>query len=518
MDRTEQSVGTVLEATDALLRISRAESNIIFSPISSSAASPVPKIRGEACDKVSCGHDFCVSKDDRIAISLPCFPGGIWFRSAILGGTIILTLGFGFFGEWFAQRYLHPLGDVRSTATRDALTDKQNTILAGSSENTENTKVRTVNQELPIEARALLDTIADSESAYPGGDPYKVLYGGRVAQSFTDHPRQYMQIVAGPNIGQKTSAAGRYQYLERSWNEASSALSLPDFSPASQDKAASWDAQRIYRAKTGRDLVTDIREADGDPKRLEDIGRGISGWWTSLPGGIEPNEATKSFGERFAQNLSYYKDLSRTVVGSDTKRGSKNIASLFEGPPAPNAAGTARSWQLPMSTDPGPTKEDILRTANLAASTRAELSSPVSARSMKQDKMVTGETSYPNENGRQMTTERIVRADGRANRFEITNPVPLPKTRSARITQEPKSAVGAMQSTLRVAVPETKAAGITGWVVSRGMGGKAILKSADKILVVKRGDVVPGVGRVADILRWGDRWIVATDKGLISTP
>jgi hypothetical protein len=29
--------------------------------------------------------------------------------------------------------------------------------------------------------------------------------------------------------------------------------------------------------------------------------------------------------------------------------------------------------------------------------------------------------------------------------------------------------------------------------------------------------MVPGVGRVDSIVRWGNRWIVATSKGLIST-
>jgi muramidase (phage lysozyme) len=79
-----------------------------------------------------------------------------------------------------------------------------------------------------------------------------MIYGGGTAENLTDHPRQYVPIVSGPNIGQKTSAAGRYQYLGRSWDEAKKALGLVDFSPESQDKAAFWEAQRTYRAKTGR--------------------------------------------------------------------------------------------------------------------------------------------------------------------------------------------------------------------------------------------------------------------------
>jgi hypothetical protein len=33
-----------------------------------------------------------------------------------------------------------------------------------------------------------------------------------------------------------------------------------------------------------------------------------------------------------------------------------------------------------------------------------------------------------------------------------------------------------------------------------------------------RGDTVPGIGRIDSIVRWGNRWIVATDNGLIATP
>jgi hypothetical protein len=34
--------------------------------------------------------------------------------------------------------------------------------------------------------------------------------------------------------------------------------------------------------------------------------RPLSGWWTSLPGGIEHNSMTNSAGNRFVSNLDYY--------------------------------------------------------------------------------------------------------------------------------------------------------------------------------------------------------------------
>jgi hypothetical protein len=103
-----------------------------------------------------------------------------------------------------------------------------------------------------------------------------------------------------------TTAAGGYQFLGRSWDEAADALGLPDFSPENQDRAAIWHAENAYRRATGgRELLADIDAAKGDETKLDQIGRKLSGWWTSLPGGIEPNPATRSFGRRFVKQLAY---------------------------------------------------------------------------------------------------------------------------------------------------------------------------------------------------------------------
>ena len=46
----------------------------------------------------------------------------------------------------------------------------------------------------------------------------------------------------------------------------------------------------------------------------------------------------------------------------------------------------------------------------------------------------------------------------------------------------------------------------------------AILGGPDGVRMATRGDTVPGIGRIDSIVRWGNRWIVATAGGLISTP
>ncbi len=69
-----------------------------------------------------------------------------------------------------------------------------------------------------------------------------------------------------------------------------------------------------------------------------------------------------------------------------------------------------------------------------------------------------------------------------------------------------------------LSVPETRPTTIGGWAVLDVRGGTAVLEGPDGIRMAARGDVVPGLGRIDSIVRWGNRWIVATGSGLISTP
>jgi hypothetical protein len=69
-----------------------------------------------------------------------------------------------------------------------------------------------------------------------------------------------------------------------------------------------------------------------------------------------------------------------------------------------------------------------------------------------------------------------------------------------------------------VPVAETKPTTIEGWTVLDVRGGTAVLQGPDGIRTAARGDTVPGIGRIDSIVRWGNRWIVATANGLIATP
>jgi hypothetical protein len=80
----------------------------------------------------------------------------------------------------------------------------------------------------------------------------------------------------------------------------------------------------------------------------------------------------------------------------------------------------------------------------------------------------------------------------------------------------PSAAALAMRQPV-VAPPETKPATIPGWTVVDVRDGTAVLEGPDGIRMAARGDTIPGIGRVESIVRWGNRWVIATAGGLIAT-
>ena len=80
--------------------------------------------------------------------------------------------------------------------------------------------------------RAFLDMIAFAEGT-AGANGYRTMFGGQLFQDFADHPR-----VRVPFRNTYSTAAGRYQFLAKTWDTLQRRLNLPDFGPDSQDAAA----------------------------------------------------------------------------------------------------------------------------------------------------------------------------------------------------------------------------------------------------------------------------------------
>lgn len=68
--------------------------------------------------------------------------------------------------------------------------------------------------------RALMRTITASEANVTR--PYNVLYGGGYIEDLSRHPQICVPIVTGPNLGQCSTAAGRYQMLDFTWDRQAS--------------------------------------------------------------------------------------------------------------------------------------------------------------------------------------------------------------------------------------------------------------------------------------------------------
>ena len=85
-------------------------------------------------------------------------------------------------------------------------------------------------------ARKWLDAIAYAEGTdknLTGDNGYNVIFGGGTIKDLSRHPDR---VVSGG--GYSSAAAGRYQFMPKTWQETSTKLGLKDFGPASQDLAA----------------------------------------------------------------------------------------------------------------------------------------------------------------------------------------------------------------------------------------------------------------------------------------
>ena len=90
-------------------------------------------------------------------------------------------------------------------------------------------------------ARTMLDLIASAEGVEHG---YNTLFGNEVIESLADHPRQRRGFRQTDGQRNSTTAAGRYQFLAGTWDDAARAIGAQDFGPENQDLAALYLLER----------------------------------------------------------------------------------------------------------------------------------------------------------------------------------------------------------------------------------------------------------------------------------
>jgi muramidase (phage lysozyme) len=152
--------------------------------------------------------------------------------------------------------------------------------------------------------RALMRSISASEANDP--QPYAIIYGGQHVSDLSHHPNRCVPIFAGPNFGNCSTAAGRYQMLNTTWEEKAQRYhphpsgllfwKSYSFEPEFQDAVVhAWlnDPQAW-----GVNLAERLRQG-----KLNEVRRRLSGTWTSLGYGIESNSMTGQLPKIYQQML-----------------------------------------------------------------------------------------------------------------------------------------------------------------------------------------------------------------------
>jgi hypothetical protein len=96
----------------------------------------------------------------------------------------------------------------------------------------------------------------------------------------------------------------------------------------------------------------------------------------------------------------------------------------------------------------------------------------------------------------------------------------LRKLSSAPVTARPEPVAlenAAKDLPRPLPTPETRPTTIEGWTVRDVAGGFASLEGPQGTWRAARGDIVPGLGRVDSIVRWGNYWLVSTSHGLVAS-
>jgi muramidase (phage lysozyme) len=152
--------------------------------------------------------------------------------------------------------------------------------------------------------RALMRTISASEANV--SNPYTVLYGGEHVKNLSQHPDRCVHIPVGPNTGNCSTAAGRYQMLTTTWLEQARYYHPQSFrllfwerysfEPQYQDHVV-YQWLQDPRA-WGVDLRQLLREG-----RINEVLQRLSPTWTSLGYGIETNSMSSELPRIYRQML-----------------------------------------------------------------------------------------------------------------------------------------------------------------------------------------------------------------------
>lgn len=148
--------------------------------------------------------------------------------------------------------------------------------------------------------------------------PYHVLHGGDFASSVDVHPNECVGIRKGPNRGNCSTAAGRYQLLFGTWVSLSARYHPDKASVTDEGQSLSFEPQ--YQDAVVLAWLSDRKAWGNLPQQLRDgdirkVLKRLSGTWTSLGYGIETNVMSAELPRIYKQLLEA--ELERARAAGD---------------------------------------------------------------------------------------------------------------------------------------------------------------------------------------------------------
>jgi hypothetical protein len=169
-------------------------------------------------------------------------------------------------------------------------------------------------------------------------------------------------------------------------------------------------------------------------------------------------------------------------------------------------------------SDPNPGSPSLAQSSNTP---RSAVSPSVSPTFVQSSKIASEPIADAQTGGRLETHDTIDRETGEDAIAEMlqSSSASTPSSSTSKHSKKQRPWVKTEETQPKpTATPETRPTTIPGWMLREVTNGTAVLEGPHGIWRVTDGQNVPGLGRVDSIVRWGNRWIVSTSKGLISTP
>lgn len=203
--------------------------------------------------------------------------------------------------------------------------------------------------------RKMLDLISYTEGTQKHGAA--TAFGGGKLNNLTDHPRYSKSFKQTDGTINKTSAAGKYQFLKGTWDGVAKQYGLNDFGPRNQDLAAValLESRGAIPALLKGDFETAVRKTGKE--------------WASLPTAPASYKQGKKSWDKVNKFLGGA--VGNVSQDYDTPQQGFDVSSLF---PMPNAIAPPQMQQMP---NPNDLISSIFKTPDMVGYTKVGEQTPI---------------------------------------------------------------------------------------------------------------------------------------------